>query len=107
MSSPNTSPEVHRNLGSAKQAAAIAGVSPSTVRTWLQQGLIGGVRVGRNFRYDLDSVAAMRVEYPRADVDDRIRELVEGAPEFTAAQLNKIRLLLHATPGSGGDSDAA
>ena len=100
MAFPNTSPEVHRNLGSAKQAAAIAGVSPSTVRTWLQQGLIGGVRVGRNFRYDLDSVAAMRVEYPRADVDDRIRELVEGAPEFSAEQVNKIRLFLHATPAS-------
>ena len=100
MAFPNTSPEVHRNLGSAKQAAAIAGVSPSTVRTWLQQGLIGGVRVGRNFRYDLDDVAAMVVTYPRDDVDDRIRELVEAAPEFSAAQVNKIRLFLHATPAS-------
>lgn len=100
-------PEVRRNLGTAKQAAAIAGVSLSTPRVWLQKRLIRGVRVGRNYRYDLDDVAAMVVEYPRADVDDRIAELVQNAPEFTAEQINKIRLLLHATPGSGGDSDAA
>jgi excisionase family DNA binding protein len=100
MAFPNTAPEVRRNLGSARQAAAIAGVSPSTVRTWLQQGLIGGVRVGRNFRYDLDDVAAMVVTYPRDDVDDRIAELVDGAPEFSAEQVNKIRLFLHTTPAS-------
>jgi hypothetical protein len=46
----------------------------------------------------------MVVEYPRDDVDDRIRELVAGAPEFTPGQLNRIRLLLHATPGRGGDA---
>jgi hypothetical protein len=105
--STDSSPQVRRNLGSARQAAAIADVSISTPRVWLQKGLIGGVRVGRNYRYDLDDVAAMVVEYPRADVDERIAELVEGAPEFSAEQVNKIRLLLHATAGSGGDSDAA
>jgi excisionase family DNA binding protein len=94
-----------RNLGTAKQAAAIAGVSPPTVRTWLQKRLIGGVRVGRNFRYDLDDVAAMVVTYPRADVDERIAELVQNAPEFSAEQVNKIRLVLYATPDrSGGHS---
>ena len=36
----------------------------------------------------------MIVEYPRADVDDRIRELIEGAPEFSTKQINQIRLLL-------------
>jgi predicted GIY-YIG superfamily endonuclease len=36
----------------------------------------------------------------QAKVDARIRELVDGAPEFSAEQVNKIRLLLHATPAS-------
>jgi hypothetical protein len=104
LSSPNTAPQV-RNLGGAKQAAAIAKVSPSTVRGWLQQGLIRGERTGNGrYRYDLDDVAAMVVEYPRDDVDDRIAELVEGAPEFSAAQINKIRCLLHATPTRGGSN---
>jgi DNA-binding transcriptional MerR regulator len=93
-----------RNLGSAKQAAAIHGVTQATVRNWLRQGLISAVRVGGGaFQYDLDSVAALRIEYPRDNVDERIRELVEGAPEFSAAQINKIRLLLHA---GGGAHDA-
>lgn len=88
-----------RNLGTAKQAAALAGVTPSTVRNWLRQGLIHAVRVGSGpFQYDLDSVAAMRVEYPRGDVDARIRELVNAAPAPTTKQINEIRLLLHATP---------
>ena len=50
--------------------------------------------------YDLDEVAAMRIEYPRADVDQRIRELVDSAPEFTPQQVNRIRLLLHAAPAA-------
>jgi hypothetical protein len=100
-------PEV-RNLATAKKACEVADVAPSTLRNWVRQGLIHAVRVGNGpYRYDLDEVAAMRVEYPRDDVDERIRELVEGAPEFTTEQVNKIRLLLHATPGRGGDSDAA
>ena len=90
-----------RRLGTAKQACEEAGgVAPSTVRKWLLNGLISGVRVGRRFKYDLDSVAAMRVEYPRDDVDQRIRELVESAPEFTPQQVNRIRLLLHAVPAA-------
>jgi excisionase family DNA binding protein len=104
MSSPNTSPGAlagSRNLGGAKQAAAIAGVTNSTVLSWARKGLIGSVRVGNGrYRYDLDDVAAMVVEYPRDDVDDRIAELVANAPEFSAAQVNKLRLLLHATPAS-------
>jgi hypothetical protein len=97
-------PEVCRNLGTAKQACEVAGVkSPATLRGWVRQGLIHAVRVGNGpFMYDLDEVAAMRVEYPRDDVDQRIRELVEGAPEFNAAQINKIRLLLHMGAGNGG-----
>lgn len=93
-----------RNLGTAKQACEVAGgVAPSTLRNWLRQGLISGIRVGNGrFKYDLDDCAAMRVEYPRDDVDERIRELVEGAPEFSAKQLNRIRLLLHATPETSG-----
>ena len=86
-----------RRLGSVKEAAAIAGVTGPTVLNWLRQGLISAVRVGGGpYRIDLDSVEAMAVEYPCAATDERIRELVAGAPEFSAAQLNKIRLLLHA-----------
>jgi hypothetical protein len=87
-----------RRLGTAKQACEVAGVkTPATVRSWVRQGLIHAVRVGNGpFLYDLDEVAAMRVEYPRDNVDERIRELVEGAPEFSAKQINRIRLLLHA-----------
>jgi hypothetical protein len=91
--------EVRRNLGSIKQGAAIADVEPSTVRNWVHQGLIYARRVGNGpYRVDLDEVAAMVVEYPRAQVDAAIRELVEGAPEFSAKQINQIRLLLHAVP---------
>ena len=93
---PTTPP---RNLGTAKQACVVAGVGPATLRNWLRKGLISAVRVGNGpYQYDLDQVAAMRVEYPRADVDQQIRELVEGAPEFTPQQVNRIRLLLHAAP---------
>jgi predicted site-specific integrase-resolvase len=92
-------PEVRRNLGSAKQAAAIAQVSPSTVRNWLQQGLIRGERTGNGrYRYNLDDAASMVITYPRANVDEKIRELVSRAPEFSAKQVNQIRLLLHAVP---------
>ena len=91
--------EARRNLGTAKQACEVAGVTPSTLRNWLRQRLISAVRVGNGpFQYDLDEVAAMRIEYPRADVDEQIRELVDGAPEFTPRQVNRIRLLLHAAP---------
>jgi hypothetical protein len=97
-------PELRRNLGTAKQARDVAGgVAPSTLRHWVHQGLIHAVRVGNGpYRYDLDEVAAMRVEYPRADVDVRIRELVDNAPEFSAKQINRIRLLLHATAADDG-----
>ena len=90
--------EAPQNFGGAAKAAAIAEVAPSTVRGWLKQGLIRCERVGGRYRYNLDDVAAMRVPYPPTQVDDRIREIVEAAPEFTAEQINRIRLLLHATP---------
>jgi hypothetical protein len=37
------------------------------------------------------TLVVMPVEYPHAD---RIRELVEAAPELTPSQINKLRLLL-------------
>ena len=40
----------------------------------------------------------MFVEYGKA-ADERIREIVAAAPEFTPEQVNKIRLLLHAGGG--------
>jgi excisionase family DNA binding protein len=99
----NTDP----NYVTASQAAEIANVSQSTPRAWLRKGLISGFRVGSGpYLYRRSDVLAMRVTYPRDDVDERIRELVEGAPEFTPAQIDKIRLLLHATPDRGGDNDA-
>jgi hypothetical protein len=94
-------------MGTAKQACSAAGVTAATLRNWNRRGLIRAVRVGNGpYRYDLDEVAAMVVEYPRDDADDAIRELVAGAPEFSAAQVNKLRLLLHATPERGGDGHA-
>jgi hypothetical protein len=91
--------EVRRNLGSIRQAAGIAEVERSTVRNWVHQGLIYARRVGNGpYQVDLDQIRAMIHEYPRASVDARIRELVEGAPEFSAKQINQIRLLLHAAP---------
>jgi hypothetical protein len=96
-----------RNLGTARPACAAAGIkSYATLRQWVRQGLIHAVRVGNGpYRYDLDECAAMRIEYPRADADEAIRELIANAPEFTTEQVNRIRLLLHATPASpGGDS---
>jgi hypothetical protein len=90
-----------RRLGTAKQACAIARVSPSTLRNWLRQDLIGAVRAGRGrFWYDLDSVEAMRVEYGRT-AEQRIREVAAAAPEFSDEQINKIRLLLHSAPSRG------
>ena len=87
-------------MGGAKQAAAIAGVTPPTVLRWLKQGLIRGERVGGRFRYNLDDIASMREQFPHPgiDVDERIRELVSTAPELSAAQIAQIRLLLHAAP---------
>ena len=38
----------------------------------------------------------MRVEYPCATAEQRIRELVDAAPDFTPEQVNRIRLLAHA-----------
>jgi DNA-binding transcriptional MerR regulator len=96
---PETSPAPARRLGTAKQACAIADVHPATLRSWLRQGLISGERIGNGpFRYDLDQVAAMRIQYPCADLDARIREIVAAAPDFTPQQVNRIRLLLHAAP---------
>lgn len=89
-----------RRLGTAKEAAALIGISPGTLRNWLRQGLIRAVRVGPRgkFLYDLDSVEAMHIEYNR-DIDQWIRELVAAAPDPTPEQINRIRLLLHAGPG--------
>jgi predicted site-specific integrase-resolvase len=94
----------HRNLGTAKQACEVGrGVAYSTLRNWLRRGLIHAVRVGNGpYQYDLDDVATMIVTYPRADVDARIRELVDAAPEPTAKQINEIRLLLHSTTPDDG-----
>jgi MerR HTH family regulatory protein len=95
-----------RRLGSTKEAAAIVGVVPSTVRSWGRQGLIHAVRVGNGpFLFDLDEVAAMKVEYPNS-VDERIRELAAAAPEFSAKQINQLRLLLHAGVGAPQDGAA-
>jgi hypothetical protein len=91
-----------RNFGTAKQASTVGGgVTPPTLRKWVRAGLVRAVRVGNGpYRYDLDSVAAMVVEYPcpDPDVDERIRELIEAAPELTPRQVNKIRLLLQTAP---------
>jgi DNA-binding transcriptional MerR regulator len=94
---------VARNLGSAAQAAAIAHVTPATIRNWLLAGLIRGERTGSgHYRYDLDDCAAMTISFPRSfssvDLDERIRQLVENAPELSAGQLERIRMLLRATP---------
>ena len=84
-------------FGTAEQAAAIHGVSGATVRNWLARGWIRAVRVGGGpYMYDLDSVEAMRIEHPCRDLDARIAELAENAPEFTARQVNQLRLLLRA-----------
>jgi hypothetical protein len=94
--------------GTAKQACEVAGVgSASTLRNWKRKGLISAIRVGGGaYLYNLAEVKAMVVAYPR-DVDERISELVQDAPDFTAEQIGKIRLLLHAAPDQGGgDSDA-
>jgi hypothetical protein len=92
-------PNARQNMGSAAQAAAAANVTRATVRNWLLQGLIRGERTGNGrYRYNLDDCAAMTVSYPRASVDEEIDELVAGAPEFTAGQINRIRLLLHPVP---------
>jgi hypothetical protein len=94
-----------RNLGTAEQACAVAGIkSYATLRNWLRKRLISAVRVGNGpYLYDLDDCARMRVTYPRADADEAINELIANAPEFTPEQINRIRLLLHSAP-SGGDA---
>jgi hypothetical protein len=100
--------EVHRNLGTAKQACAAAGIKdPATLRRWAHQGLIHAVRIANGpYKYDLDEVAAMRIEYPCADLDTRIRELVDDAPDFTLVQINRIRLLLNSAPGRSSEGGA-
>jgi hypothetical protein len=87
-------------MGSATEAAAIAGVVPGTVRNWLKARLIRGERTGGGrFRYNLDDVRAMTVSYPREiDADEHIAQLIAAAPEFTPGQLDKIRLILHTAP---------
>jgi hypothetical protein len=106
-------PDVRHRV-TAKQACEVVAeatgrpCAPSTLRNWLRQELISAVRVGNGaYRYDPDEIAALVITYPRADVDTRIRELVDNAPEFSTRQLNTIRLLLHATPDRGGEGDAA
>jgi hypothetical protein len=92
-------PNARQNMGGAAQAAAVGNVTRATVRNWLLQGLIRGERTGNGrYRYNLDDCAAMTISYPRDNVDERIDELVAGAPEFTAGQINRIRLLLNAVP---------
>ena len=43
---------------SAKQIAVILGVTPKTVYTWAQIGLIPHVRIGRKVRFALEEVIA-------------------------------------------------
>jgi hypothetical protein len=96
-----------RNLGTAKQACAVAGVkSAATLRKWVNQGFIRAERVGNGrYKYDLDDIANMRRVYPRREeIDERIAELICGAPEFTDEQIAKIRLVL--TAGGGALSPA-
>jgi excisionase family DNA binding protein len=90
-----------RRLGTIKQAAALLEVTSPTVTKYVRRGFIRAIRVGNGpYQVDLDSAEALRVEYPCASVDDRIRELVEAAPELSAKQINEIRLLLHAGGGA-------
>jgi hypothetical protein len=58
-------------------------VEQSAVRTWTKPGLLHAKLTGDGrFFVDLDQTAAMVVEYPRGNVDERIRQLIESTPEF-------------------------
>jgi hypothetical protein len=101
-------PEVRHRI-TAKQACEIVAeatgrpCAPSTPRNWLRRNLISAVRVASGaYFYDPDEIKALIVSYPRPDVDARIRELVDAAPEPTAKQINEIRLLLHSTATDDG-----
>ncbi len=39
-----------RKLYSVKEAAALISVKPSTIRTWINQGKLRAIRLGRLFR---------------------------------------------------------
>ena len=99
-----------RRLGTAKQACEAAGVkTPATLRSWVHQGLIHAVRVGNGpYKYDLDEVARMVVEFPGAnDIDQRIRQMVADAPELSLKQINQLRLLIHAGVSAEDRGDGA
>jgi hypothetical protein len=87
-------------MGTAKQARTAAGgrvKAAATLRKWAQDGLVYAVRVGGGpYLYDLDDVAKVAAGYPVADgaIDERIRELVAAAPELSARQISRIKLLL-------------
>jgi excisionase family DNA binding protein len=87
-------PEACRRLGTVAQASKLAGVSPAIVRRLLREGRITGVRVaGGNFQVDLETVEALVVEYPRRDLDERVRQIIDAAPELSDAQVNRLRLV--------------
>lgn len=51
----------------AIEAAQLAGVSPKTIRRWLQSGRLTAVKRGRSFRIPADQIAAMANDIGQAE----------------------------------------
>lgn len=66
----------------AEQAAAVAGVSPETVRVWARQGELPRCFAGNKLRIrrsDLDAYLSRTVDKPAEPDDDRVAELIAEA----------------------------
>jgi len=66
---------VNRRMLSIRQAAEYMGVSHSTIKSWLYDGLLPFVKVGRTVRIPAAAFAAEYIDQPiDAPTDDEIRE---------------------------------
>lgn len=48
----------NRRFVATRRAAVFAGVAQRTVQAWIEFGVIRAVRVGRNYKVDVDSLVA-------------------------------------------------
>ena len=78
--------------------------SENIIRNAVKDGTVRAIRVGgpRRTLVHVDDVHGLVTKVDR-DINERIRELVSAAPEFSDTQITQIRMLL----GNGGDDHAA
>jgi hypothetical protein len=80
-------------------------VKPATVRDWVDKSFVRAKRKGAPntpLLVNAEDVRAMHMPRPANELPNesiiRIRELVSSAPEFTDTQVERIALVLEASP---------